>query len=84
MRLAFDVQVSDKEIGRLARLGHVIVCVARPSETDESWVARAISLGAERIYSDDHDIGDILQRIGSGIRRIQTGATTFMVKPCID
>lgn len=62
MILAFDVTVSNKEIGRLARAGHRVVCVAQDGEFDETWVLRAINNGAEIIFSDDLDILNILDR----------------------
>lgn len=59
MRIAVDVQVSNKDIGQIARLGHEIVCVAKGSEEDNKWVERALDRGAELILTDDIEIDEI-------------------------
>lgn len=61
-KVAFDVTYSDKTIGAYSRHGHHVVCVARPGETDESWVGRAMEAGAEIVFSEDSDVGNILER----------------------
>jgi rRNA-processing protein FCF1 len=70
-KLAFDVSYSDKLIGRMARKGHQIVCVAAHGETDELWFARAMANGAEIVFSRDHDLIKLLaKRVGSRVRII--------------
>lgn len=64
MRLAFDQNVSNKELGRIARLGYEIVYVAGDGESDEEWLRKAIDLGAERVYSSDLDIPNLLDKWG--------------------
>ena len=62
--LAFDVNVPNKKIGAYARAGHIVACCARPSETDESFLSRANSLGCNVVFSQDADIGNIIQKEG--------------------
>ena len=64
MKIAFDTGVSNAEVGRLIRLGHEIVCVAGRAEPDETWIERALDLGAEIIFSDDLDVPNYLDRCG--------------------
>ncbi len=61
-KLAFDVNVSNKDIGQYARAGYVIVCCCEPSESDESFLDRAWVAGATHVFSQDADIGNIIQK----------------------
>ena len=61
-RLAFDVNVSDKAIGQYARAGHVVVCCAKAGESDESFLERAYVAGATDVFSQDADIGNIIEK----------------------
>lgn len=63
-KLAFDVNVSDRLIGRYARAGNIVVACALPAETDESFVGRAFAAGATHIFSQDADIGLIIDKEG--------------------
>lgn len=60
--LAFDVNVHSEIIGRYAKLGHKIVCCAGEGEPDESFVDRAYLAGAQIIFSQDADIGLIIDK----------------------
>ncbi len=60
MRIAVDVNISNRDIGELAREGDVIVCVAHRGETDEAWVGRALDEGCEVFISQDLDIPNLL------------------------
>lgn len=62
MRLAVDVNVSNREIGELAREGDQIVCVARKSEYDQDWIERALERDADVIISQDLDVPNLLDR----------------------
>lgn len=62
MKIAYDVGVHDREIGRVTRLGHEVVCVAKQAEADEIWIERAMDNGAEIIFSDDLDIPNYLDK----------------------
>lgn len=62
MKIAFDVNVADAEIGRLVRLGFEVVCVARRAEPDDSWIERAVDNGAQIIFSNDLDVPNYLDR----------------------
>lgn len=62
--LAFDVNISNKEIGRYAREGHIIVCCCKEAETDEAFLERAFEAGADYILSQDADIGIIIEKEG--------------------
>jgi hypothetical protein len=61
-RLAFDVNVSNKVIGQYARQGYWIVCCCNEGETDESFLSRAYSAGATHVFSQDADIGIIIEK----------------------
>lgn len=60
--LAFDVNVPDKKIGQYARKGHKIVCCCYEGESDESFLDRAFVSGATHVFSQDADIGLIIER----------------------
>lgn len=62
MRLAVDVNISNREIGELARDGDQIVCVARKREEDQAWLERALERDVDVIISQDLDIPNILDR----------------------
>lgn len=62
MRLAFDVNVSCRAIGRFAREGHIIVCCCKEGESDEDFLARAWEAGADVVFSQDADIGNIIEK----------------------
>lgn len=61
-RIACDVNISNRDIGELARDGFVIVCVAAPGEDDESWLERALGQDVDVIISQDLDIPNLLDR----------------------
>lgn len=60
MRLAVDVNISNREIGELAREGDQIVCVARKREDDQNWLERALERDVDVIISQDLDIPNLL------------------------
>lgn len=62
MRIAVDVNISNREIGELARDGDEIVCVAKKREHDEAWLERALLRDADIIISQDLDVPNILDR----------------------
>lgn len=62
MKVAVDVNVSNREIGELAREGCVIVCVARRGEDDQAWLERALAEDVDIIISQDLDIPNLLDR----------------------
>lgn len=61
-RVACDVNVGDRDIGRMTRRGLIVVCVAKPSEPDEDFLWRAYAAGATVVFSQDADIGNIIDR----------------------
>ena len=60
MRIAVDVNVSNREIGELTREGDLVVCTARPREEDWRWLERALEKDADIIISQDLDIPNLL------------------------
>lgn len=62
MRIAVDVNISNQEIGALAREGDQVVCVALPREDDQKWLERALARDCDVIISQDLDIPNILDR----------------------
>lgn len=60
MKIAVDVNVSNREIGELARLGDIIVCVAMKKEDDREWLERALARDADIIISQDLDVPNLL------------------------
>lgn len=63
-RVACDVNVGDRDIGRMTRRGLVVVCVAKQGEADEDFLWRAYGAGAQVVFSQDADIGNIIDRNG--------------------
>lgn len=68
-KLAFDCTYSDKMIGKMAKAGYQIVCVARPGETDESWFMRAVESGADTVVSRDNDLVKLMVKFN--VKNIQ-------------
>jgi hypothetical protein len=64
--------VGDRDIGRLARMGHQIVCVARMKEEDDIWISRGLHNGADIFISRDLDIPNILDRWRAKARWFET------------
>lgn len=62
MRIAVDVNISNNDIGDLARNGDEIVCVARRGEDDQDWLERALARDVDVIISQDLDIPNHLDR----------------------
>lgn len=62
MKLALDVNISNRDIGELAREGYVIVCVAKRGEEDQLWLERALAEDVDVIISQDLDIPNLLDR----------------------
>lgn len=63
-RLAFDVNVSNAEIGAYVRNGCIGVLCAQKSESDESWVHRAFMADCDVCLSQDADVGNIIEKEG--------------------
>lgn len=61
-RLACDVNIPNKVVGMYARMGCVIVYVAKVGEPDEEWVDNAYKAGAEVIIGQDADLGILIQQ----------------------
>lgn len=55
-KVAFDAVYSDSMMGKMARAGHQVVCVAQVGEPDAEFFQRAINSGAEIIFSRDNDL----------------------------
>jgi hypothetical protein len=62
MKVALDVNVSNYVIGRLAREGDQIVCVAKTGEDDQVWVERALDRDCDVIISQDLDVPNLLDK----------------------
>lgn len=62
VKLAMDIQISNKAIRELDKMGYKVVCRALNSQKDEEWVAFALSKGANVFVSPDMDIPAILDR----------------------
>ncbi len=60
MKIAVDVNVSNRDIGELCRDGDQVVCVAMRSEEDSSWVERALDRDCDVFISQDLDIPNLL------------------------
>jgi hypothetical protein len=61
-KLAFDVNISDRTMGRYARDGCVIVFVAKDGQPDEEWIWQAYEAGAEVVLSYDLDIPNLIEK----------------------
>jgi len=70
-RLAFDVNVSNKIIGQYAREGHIVVCCCEQAESDESFLDRAFVAGATHVFSQDADIGIIIEKEGYDMKWVR-------------
>ncbi len=64
LRLGVDVAVSYRDLGYFEKLGFEVVCLARTSESDESWVARARAAGAHMIASNDRGVRSLAWKLG--------------------
>ena len=62
MRVALDVNISNFQIGTLARNGDLVVCVAKASESDEVWLTRALDRDADIVISQDLDVPNLLDK----------------------
>lgn len=62
MRIAVDVNISNRDIGDLARYGHAIVCVAGHGEEDWRWLERALERDVDVVISQDLDIPNLLDQ----------------------
>lgn len=61
IRIALDQSIGRRRAIDLVNLGYHVVVVAKPSETDESWVNRAFSEGAQFAISPDLDIPRLIE-----------------------
>ncbi len=61
-RLALDTAVGQRRVTELIQLGYVIVAIAKPKESDESWLNRAFAEGAQFAISPDLDIPRLIEQ----------------------
>ena len=65
MKIGVDCHVARAARRKLVELGHEIVVMAQPGESDEAWFARALAAGATVIVSADYDLGRLAAPTGT-------------------
>lgn len=62
IKIAVDVCVGRNKMAELTMRGYEVVVSARESESDESWLNRALTNGAKFAISQDADVPRLIER----------------------